>query len=544
MALLAAEPAHARTTDAAAARAVLGLNVRLIRRGTLLMALGLAFFAAVEALSYVATYPDPASRSTLAQFQDSPAVRMMQGFPHAADTVGGFVAWDAGWFMQSIAAIWALLVTGRLLRGEEESERAEFILTGPVGAGRVLLAQTLVIGSALLLIGATVTVTLIATGAQPAGSVVFGLGLAGFGGAFAGVAAVLSQLFAIRRRTTALTAVALGGAYLVRGVANSDDALGGLRWLTPYGWMDELHAFRDPNWTALALLILAPLVLTAAAARLRRLRDTGGSLLAERDSRPPRDRLLGGPTAFAWRNTRGMLFGWATGIGLYSLVMGLLVEAVMSFIADDPSYRKALEAIGWDVGQVVSSFIGMMGMLVGMLISLYACWRIGAARAEESSGRLDAVLTRPVSRSHWLGGHLALAVAGGVFITVAAGLLMWAGTLLSDSGVPLWDVLGAALNSLPVTVFFTGLAVLVYALVPRAAVALPAALVFTAFLVETIGPGLDWPEWVLGVSPFHHLAIFPSEPFAAVPAAVLTVLGLGLAGVGLFAFERRDLAGD
>ncbi|GAA2720935.1 hypothetical protein [Actinocorallia aurantiaca] len=544
MTVLEAEAGSAATTGASAGRAVLGLTVRLVRRGALLLALGLAFFAAVEALSYLATYPDAASRSTLAQFQDSPAVRMMQGFPHAVDTVGGFVVWDAGWFMQSIAAIWALLVTGRLLRGEEESGRAEFVLTGPVGAGRVLLAQTLVIGSALLLAGAAVAVTLTATGAHAGGAVLFGLGLAGFGGAFAGVAAVLSQLFLIRRRTTAIAAVALGAAYLVRVVANSDEALGGLRWLTPYGWMDELHAFREPSWTALTLLLLAPLVLAAAAARLRRLRDTGGSLLAERDGRPPRDRLLGGPTAFAWRATRGMLAGWTAGIGLYALVMGLLVEAVMDFIADDPSYREVLASIGWNVDQVVSSFVGMMGTLVGMLVSLHACWRIGAARAEESSGRLDAVLTRPVTRSRWLGGHLALTLAGAVVITCAAGLLMWTGARLSDSGIPLADVLGAAFNSLPVTVFFTGLAVLVYALAPRAAVVLPAALVFTAYLMETIGPGLDWPEPVLWLSPFHHLAIVPTEPFAAVSAAVLTVLGLALAGLGLLAFERRDLAGD
>ncbi|GAA0962119.1 hypothetical protein [Actinocorallia libanotica] len=535
---------HAVPAPGAADRAVLRLMVRLVRRGVLLLALGLALFALVEAVSYAATYPDAASRARLGEFQDSPAVRMMQGFPHAVDTVGGFVAWDGGWMMQSIAAIWALLATGRLLRGEEESERAEFVLTGPVSAGRVLLLQFLVIGGGLLLVGAAVAATLSAADASPGGSVVFGLGVAGFAGTFAGTPAVLAQLFTMRRRVTALTAVALGVLYVLRMIANSDDALAWLRWATPYGWMDALHAYRDPNWIALALLLLVPAALAVTASRLRHARDTGGALLTEKDSRPPRDRLLGGPTAFAWRTTRGMLLGWAVGICAYALVTGLLVDAVVRFVADDPTYRATLEAIGWDAEKVVLSFVGMMGTMLGLFTALYACWRVGAARAEESAARLDAVLTRPVTRGHWLGGHLALTAAGAVLIAFASGLAMWAGIALTDGGVSLADVLSATLNPLPAIAFFLGFALLVYGLAPRLAVALPAATAFTAYLLEMIGPGLDWPGWILSLSPFHHLNPVPAEPFTPLAATVLTALALALAALGLLAFHHRDLTGD
>lgn len=546
--MTAAAPAshahHAAPAAGAADRAVLRLMVRLVRRGALLLALGLALFALVEAVSYAAAYPDAASRARIAGFQDSPVVRMMQGVPHAVDTVGGFTVWDGGWMMQSIAAIWALLATGRLLRGEEESERAEFVLTGPVHAGRVLLLQFLVIGGALLLVGAAVAATLSASDAAPGGSVLFGLGIAGFAGAFAGIAAVLSQLFTMRRRVTSLTAVALGSFYALRMVSNSDDSLAWLRWATPYGWMDALHAYRDPNWIALALLLVTPLVLAAAAARLRSARDTGGSLLVEEDSRPPRNGLLGGPTAFAWRTTQGMLLGWAVGVSLYALLTGLLVDAVAEFVAEDPNYRSVLESIGWDAEKVVLSFIGMMGMMLGLFTALYACWRIGAARAEESAGRLDAVLTRPVSRGHWLGGHLVLTLVGAVLIALVSGLAMWAGTRLAGGGLSLPDVLGSTLNALPAVAFFIGVAALVYGLAPRLAVSLPAAAAFVAYLVEMIGPGLDWPGWILALSPFHHLEPVPAEPFAPVAAAVLAVLALALTALGLLAFHRRDLTGD
>ena len=178
---------------------------------------------------------------------------------------------------------------------------------------------------------------------------------------------------------------------------------------------------------------------------------------------PPRS--PGAPPGACWP-------GWTAGIG-HTLVMGLLVKTVMDFIADDPSYRETLAAIGWNVDQVVLSFVGMMGTLVGMLVSLHACWRIGAARAEESSGRLDAVLTRPVTRSRWLGGHLALTLAGAVCHHLCRRPADVDGFPPVGLRHPPADVLGAALNSLPVTVFFTGLAVLVYALAPRVAACSP-----------------------------------------------------------------------
>jgi ABC-2 type transport system permease protein len=48
---------------------------------------------------------------------------------------------------------------------------------------------------------------------------------------------------------------------------------------------------------------------------------------------------------------------------------------------------------------------------------------------------------------------------------------------------------------------------------------------------------------VLGLSPFHHLAQVPVDPFAAGPAAVMVAVGVALALCGVVAFERRDLVG-
>jgi ABC-2 type transport system permease protein len=64
------------------------------------------------------------------------------------------------------------------------------------------------------------------------------------------------------------------------------------------------------------------------------------------------------------------------------------------------------------------------------------------------------------------------------------------------------------------------------------------------YVVTLLGPALSWPAWVLNLSPFTHLALVPAVAWAATPGIIMTGLGVVLLGVGLLAFNRRDLVGD
>lgn len=526
--------------DAALAR----LTARLIRRGTLLLALAAVAYLALETFTYRHTYPDAAARARIATFQDNPAVRMIQGIPHAVDTPGGFVAWDGGWAMAAVIAIWALLTTGRLLRGEEDTGRAELLLAAPLTAGRATLAQLTTVIAANAAIGATVTATLTAAGTGLPGSALFGSAIAAFGATFAALTAVATQILDIRRRATAATAAALAAAFMLRMAANSTGSRGGLRWLTPFGWLDELHPYRDPRWTALIPLLAAPAVLTAAAVLLRRARDTGGALLTGPDRRPARPHLLGGPAAFAWRTTQGLLTGWLAGIAVFAFVIGAVAKSVTDFMTTDPHYRRVLRSLGWNAAQAITGYTGIMAAFIGLLLALYGCWRIGAARAEEAAGRLEHTLARPVTRHRWLTGHLLWTATSLTLLTVCAALTERLGVTAGGADLTVADALGSAFNTLPLVALYTGLAVLTYGLRPRLTVVLPVTAAITGYLVETLGSTLDWPAAVMDLSPFHHLATVPSEPFAAGPAAVMAVLGALATAAGLLLFGRRDITGD
>ena len=55
--------------------------------------------------------------------------------------------------------------------------------------------------------------------------------------------------------------------------------------------------------------------------------------------------------------------------------------------------------------------LGVCFLILAVLIAFVAAGQVTAARSEESEGRLDHFLVRPVSRTSWLGGRLLVAVA-------------------------------------------------------------------------------------------------------------------------------------
>ena len=507
----------------------------------ILVALGVAVYVAIEVQSYLRTYPDQAARAHL-QSLDSPAVRMLQGKPYAVDTVGGFVAWDGGWVLEMVIAIWAILTMTRLLRGEEESGRSELVLAGSIKGSRSTGLVITTVMASTIVIGVAGAIALAASGAAVPGSMLFGAALAGFAATMAGFAAVSAQLFGVRRRAAGTTALLLGLFYLVRMVANSAESRDWVGWLTPFGWMDRLHAFGENRWVMLLPSVVAATALSVVAVALRRRRDDGAGLLAESDRRRPRLHLLGSSLGFAWRSTQGAWLSWTAGLVVYCFVLGTLVNTVIEFLKEDPGYQKTLEALGWDTATSAQGFLGAMGVTMGVAFALYVCWRVGAARTEEASKRIDLPLAGPLSRWRWLGEHVVLTGVAATLLVVASGTALWAGAAVTGAPVNLLDTLASVLNTLPPVVVFAGLAVLTLAVFPRATVTLTVTAVVVTYVISLLGPTLDWPSWVIDVSPFSHVAYVPLEPFKGTAAAIMVVVGCAFALAGMAIFRRRDLA--
>ena len=193
---------------------------------------------------------------------------------------------------------------------------------------------------------------------------------------------------------------------------------------------------------------------------LRRRRDTAAGLLSFPERRPG-GWFLGSGLALAWHHPGRP--GWVGGRrAAYAAVLGTLITAVSDFIARDETYRRLLETLGMSRAQSTLGLVALLAGTLGVAFALYACWRVGAIRTEESSGRAENLLSRPVPRWRWLGQHAVLTVAAAALLVVIAGWAMWAGAAVAGADVGLTDAVGSTLATLPVVALFAGLAVLVF----------------------------------------------------------------------------------
>jgi ABC-2 type transport system permease protein len=65
--------------------------------------------------------------------------------------------------------------------------------------------------------------------------------------------------------------------------------------------------------------------------------------------------------------------------------------------------------------------------------------------------------------------------------------------------------------------------------------------VLYCFLVLMFGELLDFPQWVIDLSPFSHLASVPAVAMSWRPFAEVLALAVTMGAVGLLAFRRRDV---
>ena len=530
--------------DARPGRAVIALTVRLARRSTVAVVIALVLYMVVESLAFQASYPDEVARQALALWAQEPGIRIIAGQGSAVQTLGGCVAWDAGLNIGLALGAWVLALTTRVLRGDEAAGRSDLLLVRPVTATRMLILQVGVLMVGCVLAGAAIGVSLAAFGAQAGGTLLYAVMTAGYCAALVALAALASQVFPHRRTALGAAAAAFAGLVLLRLVGNSSDDRSWLTWLTPAGWVDGSQAFGDNHWWVAAVPVLVVSLLLVGAVAARRARDAGAGLLTERGQHRSRTWGLRTPTAFALRSNAGVLAAWTAGMAVAGLVLGALLPTIADVLATDTGFRQLLAQAGLAEGDLTRSFVALWASVLGLALTLYGVLRVGAMRAEEASGHLDLLLARPLTRWRWLAGHLLWLVVGLIVLAATSATMILVSATVADANLDPGDPLRAIANMLPAVVLISAGSVLLFGLSPRLAVPVGIGVTVTTYVLALVGPVLSWPAWLVGLSPFHHLANVPVEAVAWPEAWGMAVIALVLSGAGVVAFERRDLVGE
>ena len=194
------------------------------------------------------------------------------------------------------------------------------------------------------------------------------------------------------------------------------------------------------------------------------------------------------------------------------LLLGLVSKSAGDALTGSTTVSEVLARLGAR-GSGARVYLGVAFLVVALLVALVAAGQATAARDEEASGRLDALLARPVSRRSWLLARVGVAVVALLVLGVVAALTAWAGAASQGSGIGIGTLLQAGVNLVPPALVVLGVGVLAHRLWPRGVAATTNAQLAAAA-----------PDWAA--------------------AGVLIVAAASAASVGLVAFLRRDITGE
>lgn len=497
----------------------------------------------LSTFSTIATlYPDEASREAIvAGINANPAFVVITGPPFSA-TVGGLTAWRIGVIGALMVSLMAVFTVIRRTRADEEAGRTELIASAVVGRAAPLAAGLTLAMGASLAVGVIVGAGSIGLGHPAASSLLLGAALAGPGLVFSGIAAIAAQLSEITRTASAWAGGFLGICYALRGIGDATPSLSFLTWVSPLGWTEKVEAFGADRAVVLLLFLAAAAGTVAVAVSLQGRRDIGLGILATRLGVASNPR-LGSPLALAWRLQRGSLCGWAVAFLAYGAVTGSIATTGGDLLQGNAKMIEIMQEMG-GAGAVANTLLAVMAGLAGLLGGVVVISAAVRMAGEESAGRAGAVLATTVGRGRWLAGQLIMSL-GGVIVALllgglVAGVAYGAKTTDVSFGVGFGRALAAFVVQIPAVAVMAGVALAIFALVPRFTSVSWGALTL-ALLLGQLGALLQLPRAVMGISPYAHTPLVPSQPVDWGSVAGLVAVAVALLALSFLAFRRRDL---
>lgn len=541
--LALAEPHDHRRVSAVIARTT---GRKGVRSGSL-WGLVFGFYVATQALTYATSYKSLASRHVLVQeFGKNVGISALVGPATRIGTVAGFTAWKCLTVLAIIGAVWGILTSTKLTRGEEDAGRWELLLTG--GVTRKSAAQQALLGlaagaAALFVLTAIITAAVghsskveISAG----GAVYFSLAITSSAFMFLAIGALCAEVATSRRQAAGLASALLGASYALRMVADSGASLSWLRWATPLGWVEELQPLTKPRPIAFVPIVVTIVLFGLTAVVVAGRRDLGTGSLPDQTSIDRIRRLPTTPVGLGLYLSRSTLIAWSVSIIAYGLLLGSIAKSGGKIITSSRTLRLAFARLGVSGAE---AYLSVALLILAVALSFVAVGQANATRGEESSGQLENLLVRPYSRFEWLvertvQGVVVLAVGG-----VLAGVATWGGAVSDGAHVGFSALLESGLNVAVPAVLLLGVGMFAIAIIPRFVSTVTYGLLALFFLIEILGSAVNLNHLVLDLSAFHQMAASPAAPINWTANAVMVVVALSLTCIGLAVFQRRDLKG-
>ncbi|HSL34885.1 MAG TPA: ABC transporter permease subunit, partial [Candidatus Limnocylindrales bacterium] len=256
--------------------------------------------------------------------------------------------------------------------------------------------------------------------------------------------------------------------------------------------------------------------------------------------------LLGvrGPVSRSFGDLLPNALAWGIGLGLYGFVMAISSKPFSEELAKVPGLLEVIETFlpGVDL-TTTAGFLQMAFVAFGLVLAgLAAATFVAGRSSDETSGRLELLLTTPITRLRWatasgIGVWCAVAVAVGI-LAIAIG----AGAALAGSEAVQPMVGAAALALYGTAMAGVGLAV---GGLTRSSLAAPAVVAVSigTFLVDLLGQALKLPDWFRQLALSAHMGEPMIGRWDAAGIGACLVLAIGGLLVGAWGMSRRDVMG-
>ncbi|WP_313164691.1 hypothetical protein [Sedimentibacter sp.] len=478
----------------------------------------------------------------LSEFNKDPLISALLG-PVMSVDISGAIVWRGVSQLSLALGIGSLLIVIRNTRTDEETGRSEMIRAYPAGRHAGLTSALIIATIGNLIAGILIALSIIALGGDMPGSFIFGATLSAIGCFFAGVGALGAQL-----RETGSTARGIGIAALGIGLVMAilNNFRGGytlLRWITPMAWQRVTAPFAGNYSRGLLYCAVLASVPTIIAYKLSAHRDLGAGILLAKPGLPEAGPRFSGPLALAWRLHQKGFMGWMMGIVLYISVFAAISPA-LSIGGGMSNWLSGLGGTSWSeevgLGYV---FISVSIYLMSIFVAAYAMTSVSRLKKEETEGRVEMLLDKPVSRICWMSSHLIMAALCSAALLLVMGIVggLFYGIAAGDVSSGFWSVLTMSVSKLPPVLIFLGITALLYGLCPKIMV-LGWVIWLSSVMLELAWEGqiIDWS--LMQISPFaytHYTIDITNLPL--IPLFLLLCLSSVLTAIGLWGFRNRNV---
>jgi ABC-2 type transport system permease protein len=536
---------------------VYGKTIRDSRRAIVAASvlLALVFIGVTAAISQ--QFNTPESRAEMVALINAvpPILAGLAGPVVNVGTLGGYLQYKYGTFFPLLLSLWTVLALSGTLAAEARRGSLEFVASSGLSRTRVALEKLAghLTGLGIALVVTVVSIAIAGTRyavlpgdelsitqafgyaiwmvlmALAAGSVAWALGPFIGRGAAAGIAGFITI-----------------AGFIITGYSAVVPELAPIANLAWFGWtyhhVPLAGQFDWPSVAFLAAFVVVMLVIGIVAFRRR---DIGVTSTVPTPSSP---RLLVGlrnPFTRAIGHNLNVSIAWGLGIGIFGLLFAGASGSFVEQLQGSPDFMNLLSTFFPNVDFAnVGGFLQLLFIELGIvLVGLAAVTLVAGWESDETSGRLELLLSAPLARMRWAASSGLGVLVDMLLVVAITAVGIGIGALIAEATDVATPLVGTF-----VLIFYgaalIGIGVAVGGLVStRLAAPVVAVVVLVTWLVQLLGPLLGLPDVVQQLALTNHIG----QPMVGVwdwgGMAALTVIAVVGLAVGTWGFKRRDLRG-